>query len=396
MSTNNNTNPANPGDAQLESLGQYCRNHRTSSESRRRMLPQEAFINRICEERKRTDRSEKPFILMLVDVHSLNESEPERAAKLEIIEILLSSKRETDSCGWHETGSTIGIIFTEIGDVGTYQTKRTIAKKIGNRLSESISAEQLDKVSAYFHCYPERQDNDPEKINLFEETLYPDIRADGAAARAQLLTKRFIDIAGSGLGLLLCAPLLGAIALLVLATSKGPVLFRQERLGQFGKRFTFLKFRSMYVDADDSLHRDYIKKLITENRPSEIQSGDAHVPVYKIRNDPRVTPVGRFLRKTSLDELPQLFNVLKGKMSLVGPRPAIPYEFESYDIWHRYRLLQVKPGITGLWQVTGRSSTSFDEMVRLDLKYVHEWSLWLDLKILLLTPWVVIKGKGAY
>ena len=152
----------------------------------------------------------------------------------------------------------------------------------------------------------------------------------------------------------------------------------------------------MHVNSDDAIHREYTKKLITENKATEENSDGAHAPVYKIRNDPRITPIGEFLRKTSLDELPQLLNVLTGEMSLVGPRPPIPYEFENYDIWHRYRLLKVKPGITGLWQVTGRSSTTFDEMVRLDLKYIQEWSLWLDFKILLLTPWAVIKGKGAY
>ena len=113
-------------------------------------------------------------------------------------------------------------------------------------------------------------------------------------------------------------------------------------------------------------------------------------------NDPRITPIGQFLRKTSLDELPQFFNVLKGEMSLVGPRPPIPYECELYDIWHRRRMLSVKPGITGLWQVSGRSSTTFDEMVRLDLRYINGWSLWLDIKLLLKTPLVIITGKGAY
>lgn len=396
MSKNNNNNQAGPGSMQLKSAEWYFGNRGPTPAPFQMMLSQEAFIKRICEERKRTDRSKTPFILMLFDIHRLNGSEPERTAQRKIIETLLASKRETDSCGWHEEGSVIGMIFTEIGKVGTFKARQAIAAMIGKRLSDNISAEFLDKVSTYVHCYPELHDNDQQKINLFEKTLYPDINPDGTAIREGSPVKRFIDIAGSSLALLLCAPLFGVIALLILATSKGPVLFRQERLGQFGSRFTFLKFRSMYLNSDDTLHRDYVKKLITENLPSEEQSNDAHAPVYKIRNDPRVTPVGRFLRKTSLDELPQLFNVLKGEMSLVGPRPAIPYEFESYDIWHRYRILKVKPGITGLWQITGRSSTSFDDMVRLDLKYVHEWSLWLDFKILLLTPWVVIKGKGAY
>lgn len=379
-----------------EPYGEPCANNYITLEPVRGMLSQEAFSSRICEERKRTDRSEKPFILMLVDIHRVYETDRARTAQRKIIEIFMSSKRETDACGWYEYGSTIGIIFTEIGGVDMDVAKQAIAAKITRRLSDGVSAEVLDKMSAYFHCYPERHDNDAAKLNLFEKTLYPDIHPGKAVRGKGALAKRLIDIVGSGLALLIFAPLFCVISLLVVATSKGPVLFRQERLGQFGKKFVFLKFRSMYVHSDDSLHREYIKKLITENRPSEEQAGDVNAPVYKIRNDPRITPIGRLLRKTSLDELPQLINVLKGEMSLVGPRPAIPYEVESYDIWHRYRLLQVKPGITGLWQVSGRSSTSFDDMVRLDLKYVQEQSLWLDFKILFITPWVVIKGKGAY
>jgi lipopolysaccharide/colanic/teichoic acid biosynthesis glycosyltransferase len=181
------------------------------------------------------------------------------------------------------------------------------------------------------------------------------------------------------------------IAMAVKLNSKGPVLFKQERMGKNGRVFTFLKFRSMYIDNDQRHHQDYIKKYISEGENAADSPG-----VYKLSNDPRVTPVGGFLRKTSLDELPQFFNVLMGDMSLVGPRPPIPYECELYDIWHRCRLLSVKPGITGLWQVTGRSSTTFDDMVRLDLKYINNWSLWLDVKLIVLTPWVILTGKGGY
>lgn len=153
----------------------------------------------------------------------------------------------------------------------------------------------------------------------------------------------------------------------------------------------------MYVDSDDSIHRHYIRQLIQqENEPSGDNETPTEGEVYKITDDPRVTLIGKFLRKTSLDELPQFINVLRGDMSLVGPRPPIPYECDDYKLWHRRRVIEVKPGITGLWQVEGRSSTSFDEMVRLDLKYIRDWSLWLDVKLLIKTPWVVITGKGAY
>jgi exopolysaccharide biosynthesis polyprenyl glycosylphosphotransferase len=314
----------------------------------------------------------------------------------DIKSVLLKSKRETDICGWYEYESRIGIIFTDIDSIETQEAREAIASKIRRNLSENIPQQIMDELLVDFHFYPEEHDDYSKNINHFEKILYPDIHLDNQTKRYGYFFKRVIDIIVSSLAILLLSPVLCIISLLIMSTSKGPVLFRQERLGQFGKKFIFLKFRSMHVNSDDAIHREYTKKLITENKATEENSDGVHAPLYKIRNDPRITPIGEFLRKTSLDELPQLLNVFRGEMSLVGPRPPIPYEFENYDIWHRYRLLKVKPGITGLWQVTGRSSTTFDEMVRLDLKYIQEWSLWLDFKILLLTPWVVIKGKGAY
>jgi lipopolysaccharide/colanic/teichoic acid biosynthesis glycosyltransferase len=206
--------------------------------------------------------------------------------------------------------------------------------------------------------------------------------------------KRTIDIMGSLLALVLLSPLLIVIAAVIKLTSKGPILFRQQRLGQYGAHFTFLKFRSMYFQSDPKIHRDYVRKLISAKQDHKLS--DDSSGVYKIKDDPRVIPVGRFLRKTSLDELPQFFNVLTGEMSLVGPRPPIPYEVEAYDIWHRRRFLETKPGITGLWQVEGRSRVKFDEMVRLDIKYAKTWTPWLDIKILLRTPGAVLRGDGAY
>ena len=193
---------------------------------------------------------------------------------------------------------------------------------------------------------------------------------------------------------LLCLPFCVLIALVVKATSKGPVLFRQQRVGHYGKQFTFLKFRSMYVDNDHSVHKQFVTQMIT--RELDGARSEKNQGVYKLTSDKRITRVGRFLRRTSLDELPQFINVLRGDMSLVGPRPPIPYELAAYQTWHRRRLLEVKPGITGLWQVTGRSTVDFDEMVRLDLRYATSWTPWLDLRILLRTPLAVIKGSGAY
>jgi lipopolysaccharide/colanic/teichoic acid biosynthesis glycosyltransferase len=178
-------------------------------------------------------------------------------------------------------------------------------------------------------------------------------------------------------------------------TSEGPIFFRQQRVGQFGLPFVFLKFRSMVVSTDATIHKEFVRKFIA-GQAADSGSGANEKVVYKITNDPRVTWIGRIMRRTSLDEIPQFWNVLVGEMSLVGPRPPIPYEIEAYDIWHRRRLLEAKPGITGLWQVHGRSKTTFDDMVRLDLQYSRTWSPLLDLKILLQTPRAVFSGDGAY
>jgi len=161
-----------------------------------------------------------------------------------------------------------------------------------------------------------------------------------------------------------------------------------------GTYFSFYKFRSMRSDVDERVHREYVEKLI-KGELDKINQGDREKPFYKIKNDERVTRIGKMIRKTSIDELPQFFNVLKGEMSLVGPRPPIPYEVEKYKPWHLRRILEVKPGITGLWQVEGRSKTSFDDMVRLDLNYALNWSVWLDLWILLKTVKAVIRRHGA-
>src|SRR5690242_461421 len=210
------------------------------------------------------------------------------------------------------------------------------------------------------------------------------------AKRLSLFAKRILDILGSLFAIIIFSPLFISIAAAVKLTSKGPIFFRQERVGLGGRRFTFLKFRSMKCGSDPHIHQEYIRRFIA-GKITEAPGG-----AFKIKNDPRLTRIGAFLRRTSLDELPQLFNVLKGDMSLVGPRPAIPYEIDLYQPWHRGRFLEVKPGITGLWQVVGRSRTTFDEMVRLDLQYAKQWSLWLDIKILLQTPRAVLSREGAY
>jgi exopolysaccharide biosynthesis polyprenyl glycosylphosphotransferase len=250
----------------------------------------------------------------------------------------------------------------------------------------------MNGIHISFHVFPD--DLGTRSGGSADFSLYPDFLQEDETKKAARLIKRAIDIAGSLAALILLSPLLLAVAIAIKLTSKGPTLFKQTRVGQYGVRFTFLKFRSMYFRNDPQIHQDYVTRLISGEDDGEQR--DAKGGVYKIKDDPRITPVGTFLRKTSLDELPQFFNVLKGEMSLVGPRPPIPYEVEAYDIWHRRRLLEVKPGITGLWQVNGRSKVNFEDMVRLDLKYARTWSLGLDFKILLGTPRAVFFGDGAY
>ncbi len=249
-------------------------------------------------------------------------------------------------------------------------------------------------MSISFHFFPDDLDYAPPE-RPSNPALYQDLSSLDRGKRSLLGIKRLMDIAGSTLALILCMPLFLVIALAIKASSRGPVFFRQQRVGQYGRRFTFLKFRSMHIGNDHSVHKEYVTKLIAGQAEREASSGKGG-GVYKLTNDRRVTRVGRFLRKTSLDELPQLLNVLGGRMSLVGPRPPIPYEVAAYETWHRRRLLEVKPGITGSWQVNGRSSVRFDEMVRLDLQYARSWSLWTDINILLRTPRAVFRGGGAY
>ena len=209
----------------------------------------------------------------------------------------------------------------------------------------------------------------------------------------QRFVKRVSDVVFATIALVVTSPLWLAVALLIKRDSTGPVLFRQERVGMDGRIFLCYKFRTMRADSDDALHRDAYRENIVGREAAN--SGDDNAPVFgKVANDPRVTAVGQWLRRSSLDEIPQFLNVLKGDMSMVGPRPPIPYEVEEYDIWQRKRL-DMKPGITGLWQVSGRSRLPFDEMVRIDLYYIENWSFWFDLKIMLMTLPAIVRGDGA-
>lgn len=227
------------------------------------------------------------------------------------------------------------------------------------------------------------------------------IKVDYDSGAVGFALKRSIDVALTVLAFTLLAPLMLIISLFIVVDSHGPVIFSQDRVGSRRRRkngqvawethvFRMHKFRSMIHNADQTMHQEYIKSFVS----GEVEVSGEQDLKYKLVDDPRITRVGRMVRSTSLDELPQLFNILKGEMSLVGPRPVPVYEVAEYDDWH-YERLAVLPGLTGLWQVSGRGNVSFDEMVRLDIEYVRSRSLWLDIKLLILTVPAVFAGRGA-
>jgi lipopolysaccharide/colanic/teichoic acid biosynthesis glycosyltransferase len=358
------------------------------------ILQEETLHAMLTHERRRAERSRKPFVLMLLESPVAHKNGDGTNFLERLITVISGATRETDLIGWYEDGRVLAVIFTEISLEEKTPIAELLRSKVVTALSNGLGHNLASKLIVTVHIFPENWDqNRPDRVADFK--LYPDLSGKVSKKRMPVVLKRGIDILGSGLLLLVLSPLLAAIALAVKLTSKGSVVFEQERLGQFGTKFKCLKFRTMYTNNDPKIHREYVHRFIAGETKNEKDNGTEPI-IYKITDDPRVTPIGKFLRKTSFDEFPQFWNVLRGEMSLVGPRPPVPYEFEVYDFWHRRRVLEVKPGVTGLWQVNGRSRTCFDDMVRLDLRYSQTWSLWLDLKILLATPLAVLAGDGAH
>jgi lipopolysaccharide/colanic/teichoic acid biosynthesis glycosyltransferase len=352
---------------------------------------EDIFQSILMLERRRAERSRRPFILMLV--HSNAQSSSDKRILQQAVSIVASNTRESDFIGWYQESVTLGLIFTETSEGEKAAIAESLLGKVRSALLETLGRDDVSKLTLSVHVFPEDWDRENSEW-IGDSKLYPELQPRLAKKHVHFALKRAIDVAVSSAVLLITLPLLAVVAFIIKLTSKGPVLFEQERLGQFGARFQCLKFRTMYTNCDPRIHRDYVQQYIAGNAPSA-EAGSSEKPLYKLADDPRVTAIGRFLRKTSLDEFPQFWNVLRGEMSLVGPRPPVPYEFEVYDIWHRRRVLESKPGVTGLWQVSGRNRTRFDEMVRLDLRYSQEWSLWLDLKILLATPLAIFSGDCA-
>jgi len=345
------------------------------------VLTEEAFHRMIALERKRTERSGKPFLLLLLDGGNCLPSDRTGRVLAKILSVLSLATRETDVTGWYKNHSIVGVLFTDLSADDRESIVGTMMSRVSETLRNNLSLEKFSQVGISMHVFPETWDQESTHGN---PTLYPDFVNRNQAQKFSRIAKRGMDIVGSAAALIVLSPVFLVVAALVKLSSKGPVLFRQERLGQLGKPFTFLKFRSMYANNDRKIHQEFMKRVIQGDHDGRAEGGKK--PVYKMTNDPRITKIGSILRRTSLDELPQFINVLRGEMSLVGPRPPIAYECREYDIWHRRRVLEVKPGITGLWQVKGRSRVRFDDMVRLDLQYVRTWSLWLDVQILMQTP----------
>lgn len=358
---------------------------RTPISIKRSIDPEETFLRRLLQESRRAERSRRPILLVLLGAEMVDVLE-------NAFDNLHPVTRETDIWGWYRMGQTVGVVFTEMESGEIEQARSAILNRIHGVLQQAhVTASSKIIVSSCILPINLNATPASEEEAQFREEL-------GALAMGprivQAASKRLLDIAGSACLLIVLSPIMLAIAVAIRLSSPGPVLFRQARTGLGGKLFPFLKFRSMQVASDTSIHENYVKQFI--HGDAEPQESDDGRRVYKLTHDPRVTRLGGFLRKTSLDELPQLWNVFRGDMSLVGPRPPIPYEVACYELWHQRRVLESKPGITGLWQVRGRSLSSFDEMVRLDLNYAARRSFGFDLRILLETPRSVFGRSGAH
>jgi lipopolysaccharide/colanic/teichoic acid biosynthesis glycosyltransferase len=347
------------------------------------VLAEQAFVQVLRLERRRTERSGNPFILVLLNGWAVKHQDSATRVQ-SICEAIASATRETDVLGWYAQDEVLAVLLTEVGRADE-QVADYIAEKISDALRTALGADGCADLDLLVRIYPQPAGTENE-----EGIIYRDLSAPAPRQRRDRFLKRAVDVVGSTAVLILFLPVFLTIGLLVKLTSKGPVFYCQKRVGKYGRLFDFYKFRSMYCDNDSTIHQEYVAKLIAGADGLKQKNG-----TYKLADDPRVTSLGKLLRRTSLDEIPQFMNVLLGDMSLVGPRPPIPYEFNCYRLWHKRRVMEIKPGLTGLWQVKGRSRTTFDEMVRMDIRYATSRSLIQDLKIILETPGAMFTGSGA-
>jgi lipopolysaccharide/colanic/teichoic acid biosynthesis glycosyltransferase len=317
-------------------------------------------------ERFRCDRINKEFSLI---VFNIKEDNRILFKTKSFVELIKSKTRNYDAIGWFDENH-IALLLPE--------TSIDIAKKVVTKIS--LAMQPTNKIPDFnIFTYPSQIIENNNNIN---NTHNIDINHAIADGYVMPLWKRALDIVFSFSALTILSPILLLTAAFIKTVSPGPVFFKQQRIGQSGRIFNLLKLRTMHVNNDDSIHREYLKKLIN-------CEGNSDLPMIKLNDDKRIIMFGKIIRKACIDELPQFINVLRGDMSLVGPRPCIPYEAEEFLHWHKRRF-DIVPGITGLWQVSGKNNTTFKEMIRLDIEYSVKRSIFLDLKIIIKTPGVII------
>jgi len=348
-------------------------------------------------ERARADRNGHQFSVVAFDIDS---PEVNNANAKQLASILLKRIRFTDELGWFDN-HRIAALLPETTTAGAI----TLAENVCQIFTATTSPPKYT-----IHSYPPKKSNRgdghsgpfhiqdiPSKRKTTTSQRFPASTKHSASehspsALEQMfccplpIWKRAVDVVGASVGLVVLSPILLLVALIIKIVSPGPVFFKQQRVGHMGEIFTMWKFRTMRVNSDTSVHQRHLSKLIKSVTHNDELTAK---PMTKLDDDPQIIPFGKILRKTCLDELPQLFNVLRGEMSLVGPRPPLPYEVEEYLLWHNGRINTV-PGMTGLWQVSGKNRLTFNKMVRLDIQYWRKKSLWLDIKILLKTPLAIV------
>jgi exopolysaccharide biosynthesis polyprenyl glycosylphosphotransferase len=345
------------------------------------LLPQPFFVDEFERCKRRSERTKLPFSIILIRFKDLNSGV--RWANNKFVKAVQKLVRESDILGFLGE-DTVAVLLPDTCQEGL---KCCLQKIV------ACSTDQQFQIT--FGTYPDQVFDSLSQANQAQVESFPlfldvDVQIDSR----QAFVKRAVDIFGSLLALILFFPVMCLTAILIKIDSPGPVILPQIRLGRKGAPFVMYKFRSMHSNQKDDIHREYVSNFIKGNIGKN-QTSNVQEVLFKIKADPRVTRVGKFIRKTSIDELPQLYNVLKGDMSLVGPRPPLYYEASKYEAWHLRRILEMKPGMTGLWQVEGRSRTTFEEMVRLDVQYIRRWSLLGDLQILFKTIKVVVLCNGA-
>jgi len=364
-------------------------NNTTSGEIADKILSKEVFHRVLERERARADRYGGVFSLTVFDVGG---SDKQKKDEYFLSQIVAKQLRHTDVMGWFEK-ENIGLVLPNTTQSGAKKLSQEICRKIAiTRLPPAykIYTYPLEGPSEFNKDFQDIFHKENESFQQAETEMQPKIdnrlnyetQAESLApflvARIPVW-KRAIDIFGAAIGLVVLLPLMTVIAILINIVSPGPVIFKQKRVGYLGKHFILFKFRTMKVNVDTTVHEDYVCKLIKNNKPL----------VKLDKKDPRIIPFGIFLRFTGLDELPQLINILKGEMSLIGPRPELHISMQNGERWHAKRL-DTKPGLSGLWQVSGKTKRTFDDMMRLDISYIKRMSFWLDAMILLKTVPTII------